>query len=472
MRGPRMAGGEARPGEKRGRAGETRGPGGGEGGEGEAGAGPDEGSGALPCPWLGTICRERLDFDFEKCCSVSLSPDNVYGCLVCGRYFQGRGRNTPAYTHSLEAGHHLFISLESGRVFCLPDGYEVRDPGLADVQYNLDPTYCAAAIASLGPEHAPAGPSEALDGQEFLPGTVGLNNLKASDYANVVFQSLNRVRPLRDFFLVKERSAGCASKVVRRFGEVVRKVWNPRAFKGQVSPHELMLAVAEESGGRFTAGAPADPTEFLAWLLHALHRGLAARPGGKPRKRTIVTECFQGEVEVTVVGTGDVVRHKFFMLALDLPPAPVFQAEGEKNILPQVPFLELLRKYDGVSEAESLKHGPRRFRLTRLPPFLIFHYQRFAKNNFFQEKNQTIVTFPVRNLELRGQVPLPEGAQSKYDLAASVVHEGQAGGGHYKVHLQGSEPGLWWEVHDLAVSDTLPQMVTLAEAYLQIFERQ
>ena len=56
------------------------------------------------CPYLDTVNRSVLDFDFEKCCSVSLAPTNVYACLVCGRYFQGRGPNTQAYTHSLEVG--------------------------------------------------------------------------------------------------------------------------------------------------------------------------------------------------------------------------------------------------------------------------------------------------------------------------------------------------------------------------------
>jgi hypothetical protein len=46
----------------------------------------------------------------------------------------------------------------------------------------------------------------------------------------------------RDFFLRPENYAGCQSLLVRRFGELVRKVWNPRAFKGQVSPHEFMQA--------------------------------------------------------------------------------------------------------------------------------------------------------------------------------------------------------------------------------------
>lgn len=41
------------------------------------------------CPYLDTIDRTVLDFDFEKLCSVTLSNINVYACLVCGKYFQG-----------------------------------------------------------------------------------------------------------------------------------------------------------------------------------------------------------------------------------------------------------------------------------------------------------------------------------------------------------------------------------------------
>lgn len=48
------------------------------------------------CPYLDTINRQLLDFDFEKLCSVSLSRINVYACLVCGKYFQG---NINVYIH-------------------------------------------------------------------------------------------------------------------------------------------------------------------------------------------------------------------------------------------------------------------------------------------------------------------------------------------------------------------------------------
>jgi len=86
------------------------------------------------CPYLGTIKRHLLDFDFEKLCSISLSNLNVYACLVCGKYYQGRGKNTHAYFHALEQNHHIFINLHNEKVYCLPDNYEVIDVFLNDIK--------------------------------------------------------------------------------------------------------------------------------------------------------------------------------------------------------------------------------------------------------------------------------------------------------------------------------------------------
>jgi len=69
--------------------------------------------------YLDTINRATLDFDFEKLCSVCLSNINIYGCLVCGKYFQGRGRKSYAYAHSIHDDHHVFINLETKKVFTL-----------------------------------------------------------------------------------------------------------------------------------------------------------------------------------------------------------------------------------------------------------------------------------------------------------------------------------------------------------------
>jgi U4/U6.U5 tri-snRNP-associated protein 2 len=66
--------------------------------------------------YLDTVNRAALDFDFEKVCSVSLSNINIYGCLVCGKYFQGRSKLTPAFAHSIHDDHHVFINLDTTQV--------------------------------------------------------------------------------------------------------------------------------------------------------------------------------------------------------------------------------------------------------------------------------------------------------------------------------------------------------------------
>ena len=58
--------------------------------------------------------------------------------------------------------------------------------------------------------------------------------MKNNDYANTVVQILARITPIRDFFLMPSNYAVGCSLLVQHFGELLRKVWNPRNFKGQV----------------------------------------------------------------------------------------------------------------------------------------------------------------------------------------------------------------------------------------------
>ena len=182
------------------------------------------------CPYLDTVSHQLLDFDFEKVCSISLSDQNVYACLVCGKYFQGRGRNTHAFTHSVQSSHHVFINLQTDRIYCLPDNYEVVDHTLKSVQDALRPTFTAKEIAQLDENRILA---QDAFGVSYLPGFIGLNNLKRTDYINVVVQALAHVPPLRDFFLANKMEK-VKSKLVLRFGEIMRKMWSPHNFRNTV----------------------------------------------------------------------------------------------------------------------------------------------------------------------------------------------------------------------------------------------
>lgn len=117
--------------------------------------------------YLDTINRTVLDFDFEKLCSVTLSNINVYACLVCGKYYQGRGPKSHAYFHALEVGHHVYVNMQTKRVYVLPEGYEVTSKSLEDIKFVVDPHLAKDEVYRLDKE-----PKDVLDlsGKRYRPG--------------------------------------------------------------------------------------------------------------------------------------------------------------------------------------------------------------------------------------------------------------------------------------------------------------
>jgi len=242
------------------------------------------------CPYLDTINRSMLDFDFEKLCSVSLSHLNVYACLVCGKYFQGRGRKSYAYTHSVEVNHHVFLNLFTLKFYCLPDNYQIIDSSLEDITYVLNPTFSKQQIKKM---QILSKPVRAYDGTTYLPGIVGLNNIKANDYCNVLLQALSNVPPLRNYFLreesyshIKRPPGDIMILLSQRFGELIRKLWNPRNFKAHVSPHEMLQSIVLCSKKRFQITKQGDPLDLLAWFLNSLH--VALNGSKNPRSSKLV----------------------------------------------------------------------------------------------------------------------------------------------------------------------------------------
>ncbi|KAH0568896.1 U4/U6.U5 tri-snRNP-associated protein 2 [Cotesia glomerata] len=449
------------------------------------------------CPYLDTINRQFLDFDFEKLCSVSLSRINVYACLVCGKYFQGRGTNTHAYTHSVAESHHVFLNLHTLKFYCLPDNYEIVDSSLDDIKYVLNPTFGKEQIAQLDTSDKQ---SRAIDGSMYSPGIVGLNNIKANDYCNVILQALSHVTPLRNYFLrefnyshVKRPPGDSQYLLVQRFGELMRKLWNSRNFKAHVSPHEMLQAVVLWSKKSFQFTEQGDPIDFLSWFLNALHIALN---GSKKRDSSIIYKTFLGHMRIytrkippleleesqrsellnTVEYGETVTESPFLYLTCDLPPPPLFKDQFTENIIPQVNLYTLLNKFNAFTEKEYKTYKEnflKRFEITELPPYLILYIKRFTKNTFFVEKNPTIVNFPVKNVDF-GDILTPEvkarHPYTVYDLVANIVHEGEPGKGTYKVHILHRATGQWYEMQDLHVTQRLSQMITLSEAYIQIYE--
>lgn len=385
------------------------------------------------------------------------------------------------------------------------DNYEVEEASLNDIRQALRPTFSVREALAL---RSPQGLCKDASGTTYLPGLPGINNLGCTDYISSVLHLLARVGPMRTHFLLQPHAqAGNHSPVVREFGALMRRLWAPSALRATVTPHAFVSAVSEASNKRFSVGVRSDAVSFLTWLLHRLHvdllgaypaheagrraasraeaglaRRLAAAPsaakasapprpapggssgrwrvaGGSGPGRSVVSECFQGEVQVQTLrgaivsraaadaaagggeGQADAAADAALweaagrgqatvetrvvttqMLSLDLPPPPLFRsAEGGLDI-PQVALSRCLDKFGGVvSTAEIVGGEPvrRRYSLVRAPLFLLLHARRFVSNGFFLEKNPTIVTFPLKGLSAEAAMhPLADSALFEGTLPA------------------------------------------------------
>jgi U4/U6.U5 tri-snRNP-associated protein 2 len=292
----------------------------------------------------------------------------------------------------------------------------VSDSSLNDIKHVVKPTFSAADISSLDRHF-----SYSLDlyGKKFVPGFIGLNNIKQNDYINVVVHALAHVKPLRDHFLVTDLSRKY-SELAERFGSLVRKIWNSKAFKNHVSPHEFVQEVSRASGKQFSIGKQSDPIAFLSWFLNNLHSGMG---GTRKMGSSIIHKIFQGRLlvesqSVVAIGrSGEADRFSeaggftkdttpFLFLTLEPPQAPLF-ASDEKNAIPQIPLEDLLSKFNGkdtfVSALFNLQEVNgmlKRYSIAELPEYLLLCIKRFTKNNFTSEKNPTIINFPVKNMDM------------------------------------------------------------------------
>lgn len=289
----------------------------------------------------GEINREVLDFDFAKICLQTLSSTNVYACLVCGKYFEGRSPSSPAYKHAVSTNHQMYMSFATEKFYELPQDREVLP--VQDVIDYYNPRYTPRDIDLL--------PRISFDlHKKYLVGYVGLNNIKKNDYANVVVQILAHIEPVRNYYLLETPT----NPLNVHLGLLIRKMWSPHLFKSHIAPHEFMNSVTEESKKRFTL-EKGHPKLFLLWLLNR----------GGPY------ECLRGKVEVT---STPIVPHEgkdkvefvtleekttvlnFWFLSVDVP--------GE------VDLQELMKKYDGETKTQG-ENDVKTYKVVVPPKYLV-----------------------------------------------------------------------------------------------------
>lgn len=165
-------------------------------------------------------------------------------------------------------------------------------------------------------------------------------------------------------------------------------------------------------------------------------------------------------------------------MSLDVPQVPIFKDTTEALTIPQIPLEALLKKFDGKSFVEEKGTTiRRRMKLKKLPKYLIFHIKRFSKNQFFKEKNNTIINIPLNVLDMKPYIDTDSQSTKnmnpyRYMLVSNIIHNGNANEGNYIVQVRYKpEDDAWYQIQDLHVNKIIPRQVAISESYILIYEQ-
>uniref|UniRef100_A0A8C6KEV2 Ubiquitin carboxyl-terminal hydrolase n=1 Tax=Nothobranchius furzeri TaxID=105023 RepID=A0A8C6KEV2_NOTFU len=90
--------------------------------------------------------------------------------------------------------------------------------------------------------------------------------------------------------------------------------------------------------------------------------------------------------------------------------------------------------------------------LWSLPPVLVVHLKRFSYSRYMRDKLDSLVDFPLRDLDMSEFLINPNAGPCRYDLIAVSNHYGGMGGGHYTAYAKNKGDEKWYNFDDSSVS--------------------
>ncbi|XP_047430945.1 ubiquitin carboxyl-terminal hydrolase 15-like isoform X3 [Mugil cephalus] len=110
--------------------------------------------------------------------------------------------------------------------------------------------------------------------------------------------------------------------------------------------------------------------------------------------------------------------------------------------------------------------------LWSLPPVLVVHLKRFSYSRYMRDKLDSLVDFPLRDLDMSEFLINPNAGPCRYDLIAVSNHYGGMGGGHYTAYAKNKDDGKWYNYDDSSVSPANEDQIVSKAGYVLFYQRQ
>ncbi|XP_019749186.1 ubiquitin carboxyl-terminal hydrolase 15 isoform X4 [Hippocampus comes] len=110
--------------------------------------------------------------------------------------------------------------------------------------------------------------------------------------------------------------------------------------------------------------------------------------------------------------------------------------------------------------------------LWSLPPVLVVHLKRFSYSRYMRDKLDSLVDFPLSDLDMSEFLINPNSGPCRYDLIAVSNHYGGMGGGHYTAYAKNADDGKWYNFDDSSVSPASENQIVSKAGYVLFYQRQ
>uniref|UniRef100_A0A674DNP2 Ubiquitin carboxyl-terminal hydrolase n=1 Tax=Salmo trutta TaxID=8032 RepID=A0A674DNP2_SALTR len=122
---------------------------------------------------------------------------------------------------------------------------------------------------------------------------------------------------------------------------------------------------------------------------------------------------------------------------------------------------------------ESMEYKPQKKAFFKLKDYLtsycqvlVVHLKRFSYSRYMRDKLDSLVDFPLGDMEMSEFLIDPNAGPCRYDLIAVSNHYGGMGGGHYTAYAKNKDDDKWYNFDDSSVSPANKDQIVLSSMVL------
>lgn len=219
------------------------------------------------------------------------------------------------------------------------------------------------------------------------------------------------------------------------------------------------------------------PSDFVFYLAES--RGASEGTLINPDEPLVISE-FTERLDVLVMWPDTMINKYDTCLMSSLPDVfkPHFLARRPQEFVDLYKCLEAFLKEEPLGpddmwycpRCKKPQQARKKLDLWRLPEILVIHLKRFSYSRFLKNKLETVVDFPIEDLDFSNYIAFKNSHLSnRYMLYAVSNHYGGMGAGHYTAHVL--HGGKWYEFDDDRVLPVSEDVVKSSAAYVLFYRR-